>query len=98
DLQGNPLPKRVIKEDLRTDPTDGTLNTDTLILLRLSRSGGRNYAVSIPRDTSVPAPNLGDQKINGVFGITKGKALERMVGAGEKDRAKIERDSDGAGR
>jgi LCP family protein required for cell wall assembly len=99
DLQGNPLPARIVKQELRTDPTDGTLNTDTLILLRLSRNGGRSVAVSIPRDTSVPAPNLGkDQKINGVFGITKEKALEQMRRDGVKDRAKQERDSDSAGR
>ncbi len=98
DLQGHPLPLKVIKEDLRTDPTDGTLNTDTLILLRLSRTGGKSYAVSIPRDTFVPAPNLGQEKINGVFGITKEKVLEQLVHNGEKDRAKIERDSDSAGR
>ena len=33
-----------------------------------------------------------------VFGITKEKVLEQLVGSGEKDRAKIERESDSAGR
>jgi LCP family protein required for cell wall assembly len=98
DIQGHPLPVRVLKEDLRTDPTDGTLNTDTLILLRLPKNGGQGYAISIPRDTYVMVPGYREEKINGVFGVIKEKTLEDMVHGGEKDRAKIERDSDTAGR
>ncbi|HEU5475836.1 MAG TPA: LCP family protein [Actinophytocola sp.] len=96
DLQGNPLPLKLLKE-LRTEATE-TLNTDTLILVRFPRNGAKGYAVSIPRDTYVPVPNWREEKINGAFGVTKARAAEDMVRAGEKDRKKIERDSDSAGR
>ncbi|HEV2784714.1 MAG TPA: LCP family protein [Actinophytocola sp.] len=96
DLKGNPLSARLLRE-LRTEATD-TLNTDTLILLRFPRNGGKSYAISIPRDTYVPVPNWREEKINGAFGVTKARVAQDMVNAGEKDRAKIERESDGAGR
>ena len=97
DMQGKPLSAKVLRE-LRTEATD-TTNTDTLILLRIPRDGSRPSAVSIPRDTSVRVPERNrDEKINGVYGITKALSMERMVGAGEKDRAKINRDSDDEGR
>jgi LCP family protein required for cell wall assembly len=97
DMQGRPLSAKLLKE-LRTEATE-TLNTDTLILLRIPKNGGKSSAISIPRDTSVQVPNLGrDEKINGAFGITKALTMEQLVGGGEKDRAKIERDSDDAGR
>jgi LCP family protein required for cell wall assembly len=97
DLQGRPLSNKILKE-LRTEATDGTLNTDTLILLRLPKSGGKGYAISIPRDVYVPVPGSRDEKINGAYGVTKARITQDMVRAGEKDREKIERDSDTAGR
>jgi LCP family protein required for cell wall assembly len=97
DMQGRPLSARLLRE-LRTEATE-TLNTDTLILLRIPHDGSKGSAVSIPRDTSVMVPNLGrEEKINGAYGITKAQVMEAMVGAGEEDRAKINRDSDDAGR
>lgn len=97
DMQGKPLSAKVLRE-LRTEATD-TTNTDTLILLRIPHDGGKTSAVSIPRDTSVRVPERDrDEKINGVFGITKALAMERMVAGGEKDRAKINRESDDEGR
>ena len=97
DLQGHPLSTSVLKE-LRTEATDGTLNTDTLILLRFPRNGGKSYAVSIPRDVYVAVPGSRDEKINGAFGVTKARVAQEMRARGEKDREKIERDSDSAGR
>lgn len=97
DTQGNRLSAKVLRE-LRTEATD-TTNTDTLILLRIPEDGGKPSAVSIPRDTSVHVPERNrEEKINGVFGITKALEMERLVGTGEKDRAKINRDSDDKGR
>jgi LCP family protein required for cell wall assembly len=97
DMQGKPLSARVLRE-LRTEATE-TTNTDTLILLRIPRDGSRASAVSIPRDTSVHVPERNrDEKINGVYGITKALTMERMVGGGEKDRAKINVESDDEGR
>jgi LCP family protein required for cell wall assembly len=96
DLQGNRLSARLLRE-LRTEATD-TLNTDTLILLRFPHNGGQSYAVSIPRDTYVPVPNWREEKINGVFGVTKARTARDLVNGGERDRGRIERDSDSAGR
>ena len=96
DLQGRPLSARVLRE-LRTEATDST-STDTLILLRLPHGGGAGHAVSIPRDTYVEVPGYGNEKINGAFGVTKARTAQRLVDGGEGDRAKIERESDSAGR
>ncbi|SDD20948.1 LCP family protein [Actinokineospora iranica] len=96
DLQGRPLSARVLRE-LRTEATD-TINTDTLIVLRIPHNGGKSHAISIPRDTYVPVPGHREEKINGAFGVTKARVAERLVAGGESDREKIERESDSAGR
>ncbi|CRK59750.1 Cell envelope-associated transcriptional attenuator LytR-CpsA-Psr, subfamily A1 (as in PMID19099556) [Alloactinosynnema sp. L-07] len=96
DLQGRPLSARVLRE-LRTEATD-TINTDTLILLRLPRNGGKSFAISIPRDTYVAVPGHREEKINGAYGVIKAKTAQSMVDGGERDREKIERESDNAGR
>ena len=96
DLQGRPLSARILRQ-LRTEATD-TINTDTLILLRLPRGGGAGHAISIPRDTYVEVPGAGQEKINGAFGVTKARTAQRLVDGGEADRAKVERESDSAGR
>lgn len=96
DLQGNPLPLELLRE-LRTEATE-TLNTDTLIVLRFPNRGGKSYAISIPRDTYVQVPHHRQEKINSAFGITKAKAARQLTTTGETDRAKVERESDKAGR
>lgn len=95
DAQGNPLPTSVLKL-LRTEYDPG-LNTDTIMLLRLSRNGGRAYAVSIPRDTYVSIPGYQDDKINSAYGVTKARAAQQLAAGGERDRAAIERQSSVAG-
>jgi LCP family protein required for cell wall assembly len=96
DSKGNPLPAAMLKQ-LRTEAADG-VNTDTIILLRLPRNGGKGYALSIPRDTYVPIPGYRDDKINAAYGATKYLKLHQMEAAGVKDRAQIERESDTVGR
>ena len=54
DAQGVPLPDHVLRK-LRTEATD-TLNTDTIIVMRVPHDGSKAHAVSIPRDTYVPIP------------------------------------------
>lgn len=39
-------------------------NSDTMILMRLSPTDGKIYAISIPRDTRVPVPGHGTFKVN----------------------------------
>ena len=96
DMQGNPLPLRVLKE-LRTEQTNG-VNTDTIIIVRLPKNGAKPYAVSIPRDTWIDLPRGGQGKINSVYGLAKRAEAGELRSQGERDSAKIERDSDQVGR
>lgn len=94
DMQGNPLPLSVLKQ-LRTEQDTG-LNTDTLIMLRIPKNGGKPVATSIPRDTWVDVPQGGQMKINSVYGAAKTAAARQLHG--REDNTAIERDSDLAGR
>ena len=96
DQQGNPLPLSMLKT-LRTESTSG-VNTDTIILVRIPKNGGKASAVSIPRDTWVDIPGRGKAKINSAYGVAKAHAAADERAQGEHDSAKINRDSDGAGR
>ncbi|MEU3768505.1 LCP family protein [Amycolatopsis keratiniphila] len=94
DAQGNPLPLRVLKE-LRTEEKPG-VNTDTIIILRIPKNGGKPSGVSIPRDTWTDIPGRGPNKINSAYGAAKTNYANAH--RGESDQAKLERDSDQEGR
>ncbi|WP_020668102.1 LCP family protein [Amycolatopsis nigrescens] len=96
DMQGNPLPLNVLKE-LRTEEKAG-INTDTLIVLRIPKNGGKPVGLSLPRDTWLNVPHGGQGKVNSVYGAAKIAAANRERRGGERDAAKVERDSDQAGR
>ena len=96
DMQGNPLPLEVLKA-LRTEETQG-VHTDTLIVLRLPKNGGKPSGVSIPRDAWVDVPAGGQNKVNSAFGTAKESAVERLRADGVTDGAEVERESDQAGR
>jgi LCP family protein required for cell wall assembly len=97
DAQGNALPARVLRE-LRTEANSGAVNTDTMIVLRVPKNGGKPSAVSIPRDTWTDVPGRGKTKINSAYGIAKAHYAQTLRAQGERDQAKIERDSDTEGR
>lgn len=97
DAQGNALPLRVLRQ-LRTEANDGAVNTDTMIVLRVPKNGGKPSAVSIPRDTWTAIPGRGEAKINSAYGAAKARYAEQARKQGERDQAKIERDSDTEGR
>ncbi|MFB9686211.1 LCP family protein [Amycolatopsis plumensis] len=97
DAQGNALPTRVLRQ-LRTEANDGAVNTDTMIVLRIPKNGGKPSAVSIPRDTWTAIPGRGEAKINSAYGVAKAHAAQALRAQGERDQAKIERDSDTEGR
>ncbi|GAB3386263.1 LCP family glycopolymer transferase [Amycolatopsis echigonensis] len=96
DQQGNPLPLSMLKS-LRTEDKGG-INTDTIILVRIPKNGGKASAVSIPRDSWVDIPGRGKGKINSAYGVAKAQAEQEERAQGEHDQAKIARDSDSAGR
>src|SRR3954468_5498768 len=97
DAQGNQLPPRVLRE-LRTEANNGAVNTDTMILLRVPKDGSKPSAVSVPRDTWTDVPGRGKAKINSAYGIAKAHFAQQLRAQGERDQAKIERDSDTEGR
>uniref|UniRef100_UPI0025B1D0F9 LCP family protein n=1 Tax=Amycolatopsis solani TaxID=3028615 RepID=UPI0025B1D0F9 len=97
DAQGNPLPARLLRQ-LRTEANNGAVNTDTVIVLRVPKNGAKPSAISIPRDTWTDIPGRGPAKINSAYGIAKAHFAQELRGQGERDQAKIERDSDTEGR
>jgi LCP family protein required for cell wall assembly len=96
DAQGRPLPADVLRK-LRTEGTD-TVNTDTIIVMRVPRNGGKASAISIPRDTYVPIPGFREDKINSAYGAVKYLTAERLQAEGVQDQQERERKSDEAGR
>jgi len=96
DAQGNQLPAGVLRQ-LRTEASEG-VNTDTIIVVRVPHDGGKAMAISIPRDTYVPIPDIGDDKINGAYGLTKYATVRRLENEGVTDRADLEKQGDQAGR
>ncbi|WP_394615571.1 LCP family protein [Lentzea sp. JNUCC 0626] len=96
DAQGRPLPADVLRK-LRTEGTD-TVNTDTIIVMRVPRNGGKASAISIPRDTYVPIAGYREDKINSAYGAVKYLTAERLQAEGVSDQAERERKSDEAGR
>lgn len=95
DQQGRTLPRRVLKQ-LRTEATSG-LNTDTIILLRVPRGGGKAKAISIPRDTSVHVPGQGTEKINAAYGRAAVAERNRLRAEGGTDAAEREQRARQAG-
>ncbi|HEV2778172.1 MAG TPA: LCP family protein [Actinophytocola sp.] len=89
DAQGNPLSKELLAE-LTAGRADGTLNTDTLIMIRIPNDGGKAIGVSTPRDSYVDIPGYGKHKINSAYARAKNEAMERLRRDGERDQAKIE--------
>jgi LCP family protein required for cell wall assembly len=67
DGHGNPLPQQVLDE-LSAGTDTGTLNTDTLVLVRVPNDPTAvATAISIPRDSYVDVPGFGTHKINSAY-------------------------------
>jgi LCP family protein required for cell wall assembly len=67
DGHGNPLPQQVLDE-LSAGTDTGTLNTDTLVLVRIPNDPTAvATAISIPRDSYVDIPGFGKHKINSAY-------------------------------
>jgi LCP family protein required for cell wall assembly len=89
DAQGHPLSKDLLRE-LSAGKVDGTLNTDSLIMIRIPNDGGRAIGVSMPRDSYVSIPGYGTHKINSAYARAKNTAMERLRKGGQNDQAKLE--------
>lgn len=77
DAHGNPLTAEELAT-LRAGDDEAT-NTDTIILIRIPNSGKSATAISIPRDSYVESPDLGETKINGVFGAVKLTTMKELI-------------------
>lgn len=47
---------------------DGTVNTDTMMLLHIPANGGKPTVISFPRDSWVSIPGYGKSKLNSAYG------------------------------
>ena len=88
DAAGNPLPRELL-DTLAAGPDQGTLNTDTLILVRIPDDAGLlTTAVSIPRDSFVPVPGFGTQKINSAYVRSADATRARLVARGLREHGR----------
>lgn len=96
DAQGNPLSADEIAM-LRAGDEEND-NTDTIMVIRVPNDGSSATAISIPRDTYIRDPELGNTKINGVYRGYKATKIEELVAEGVTDQKKLETQGTAAGR
>ncbi|MBO0853984.1 MAG: LCP family protein [Nocardia sp.] len=95
DARGNPLDDHE-RAMLHAGDEVGT-NTDTIVLVRVPNDGSSATAFSIPRDSYVDIPGIGQGKINSAYGATKEATRQKLAGQGAS-AAEIEDKSTQAGR
>jgi LCP family protein required for cell wall assembly len=66
------------RRDLKTGSAEGN-RTDTIMLIHVSETGGKPVLISIPRDSYVPIPDHGSNKINAAFTFGGPKLLTETV-------------------
>lgn len=66
------------RRELKTGKAGGN-RTDTIMLVHVSESGGKPVLISIPRDSYVPIPGQGSNKINAAFALGGPKLLTQTV-------------------
>jgi LCP family protein required for cell wall assembly len=97
DAAGNPLPRQLF-DALHVGPDEGTLNTDTLVLVRIPNDpAAPTTALSIPRDSYVAIPGFGTHKINSAYGRAADATRARLTAQGVPGAA-LEQQADQAGR
>jgi LCP family protein required for cell wall assembly len=90
DAQGHPLSKEQLAM-LSAGVSDGELNTDTLIMIRIPNDGGPAVGVSMPRDSYVELANgYGTHKINSAYVRAKNDAIPRLREEGVGDEAELQ--------
>lgn len=96
DAQGKPLSQQEI-DMLRAGEEEAT-NTDTMILIRVPNDGSSATAVSLPRDTYVSTEDMGNMKLNGVYGSAKFEKAQQLEQSGDTDAQDVDKQSTEAGR
>ena len=98
DPHGNPLPANELAM-LHAGPSDGELNTDTMILVHIPAGGQRATAISFPRDSYVQlAGGFGWGRLNSAFAYGHNAMVTQLTRQGGTDSAQIEQEADTAGR
>ncbi|WP_156755714.1 LCP family protein [Actinokineospora pegani] len=85
DAQGNPLSKEQLAM-LSAGVSEGELNTDTIMMIRVPNDGTKATGVSIPRDSYVNIPGFGKHKINSAYLRAKNEAREKLQAEGVEGR------------
>lgn len=96
DAQGNALSEKEIAM-LRAGDEENN-NTDTIMVIRVPNDGSSATAISIPRDTYIRDPKLGNTKINGVYRGYKAAKTDEMLAQGVTDQKKLQSQGTEAGR
>jgi LCP family protein required for cell wall assembly len=90
DAQGHPLSKEQLAM-LNAGVSDGELNTDTLIMIRIPNDGSPVVGVSMPRDSYVKIANgYGTHKINSAYVRAKNDAIPQLKEEGVSDAAELQ--------
>lgn len=97
DAKGKPLSQEEI-DMLRAGDEEDATNTDTMILIRVPNDGSSATAVSLPRDTYIHTQDLGNTKLNAVYGTAKYEKTQKLASAGITDEERVEKDSTETGR
>ncbi|WP_396124824.1 LCP family protein [Corynebacterium sp. HS2168-gen11] len=96
DAQGNPLtPEEIAILHAGDEQAD---NTDTIMVIRIPNDGSSATAISIPRDTYIADPELGNTKINGVYLGYKTMKRSELLNRGVTDERRLLQESKEAGR
>jgi LCP family protein required for cell wall assembly len=91
DAAGNALPRQLL-DALAAGPDEGTLNTDTLILVRMPDDPTLpTTAVSIPRDAYVTIPRHGPHKINSAYRRAADAARAQLGAEGAAAQRQVDR-------
>jgi LCP family protein required for cell wall assembly len=89
DAQGKPLSDKQLAQ-LSAGESDGELNTDTLIMIRIPNDGRKAVGISLPRDSFVDIPGYGEHKINSAYLRAKNEARQKLQNEGVADKAQLE--------
>lgn len=79
---------RAEQDALHTGHDDGTVNTDTMMILHLPSDGSKPSIISFPRDSWVSIPGHGKAKLNSAYG-------DGYYAAKNKHKSEREAESDG---
>ncbi|MDY6049012.1 MAG: LCP family protein [Corynebacterium sp.] len=96
DAQGNPLNDEEIALLHAGDEENN--NTDTMMVIRVPNDGSSATAISIPRDTYIHEPEIGNIKINGVYLYYMQQAREKLMAQGVTNERTLFQASAEAGR